>query len=693
MHLDIAFSPLLPWILLGPLFGIAALAVLAALLRRARGALWRGFAAMVLALLLLNPSLREEEREPVRDVAVVVVDRSDSQKIDGRLERTEAAAAALTDALSKDPTLELRVETVDGPTDRTALFEALARATADVPRRRLAGAILVTDGEVHDVPGDPATLGDIGPVHALLTGRPDERDRRLVLVSAPAYGLVGNDATITLRLEDLPGPLDPAAEAGAVPVELRRDGTTLETVLLTPGVDTPVTVRLDHAGPTVFEAVAPVAEGEISGTNNAVAGIVNGVRDRLRVLLVTGEPHPGARTWRDILKADPSVDLVHFTILRPPEKQDATPIEELSLIAFPIRELFEEKLTDFDLVIFDRYRAMGVLPNLYLDNIARWVEGGGAFLEVSGSAFADPMSLYWSPMGRVLPGEPTGTITEGDPGFQPALSDAGRRHPVTAELPGEAADGTSNWGRWFRAVDVVANRGTVVMTGPNGEPLLILDRVGEGRVAQMTSDQIWLWNRGYDGGGPHAELLRRLAHWLMREPSLDETALTATAGTGAITVERRFVDPAEAPASVEVTAPDGATQTVALVDSAPGVRSARVPAEAPGLWTVEDGTKRAIAVVGRLDVPEQRELRATADLVAPVAEATGGAVLWLGEDGVPELRRPRPEAAMEGRGWIGLRANGDYVVTGTRSIPMMPALIALVLALGTALVAWRREGR
>ena len=98
---------------------------------------------------------------------------------------------------------------------------------------------------------------------------------------------------------------------------------------------------------------------------------INGVRDRLRVLLVSGEPHAGERTWRNLLKSDASVDLVHFTILRPPEKQDGVPVDELSLIAFPTRELFIEKIEDFDLIIFDRYRRRGILPSLYLENIAQ----------------------------------------------------------------------------------------------------------------------------------------------------------------------------------------------------------------------------------------------------------------------------------------------------------------------------------
>ena len=231
---------------------------------------------------------------------------------------------------------------------------------------------------------------------------------------------------------------------------------------------------------------------------------VNGVRDRLRVLLVSGEPHAGERVWRNLLKSDPSVDLVHFTILRPPEKQDDTPIRELSLIAFPIRELFDTKLDDFDLIIFDRYSRRGVIPDAYLDNVVRYVRNGGALLDAAGPNFGTPMSLARTPLGTILPAEPTGEVY--DEGFKPALTDLGRRHPVTEGLPGAGPrDGEASWGRWFRQVDTrVRHGGVVLMTGDRGDPLLVLDRVGKGRVAQLMSDEMWFWARGFEGGGPQA---------------------------------------------------------------------------------------------------------------------------------------------------------------------------------------------
>jgi hypothetical protein len=684
---SVALAPLLPWAVLAPLLALAALAVLVALFRRARGVWWRLLALAALALALLNPSLVQEQREPIKDVAVILVDESPSQAVGERRQRAERALAALQERLSREEDLEVRVARVGGAEaalTETRLFEALERATADVPKRRLAGAVLITDGQVHDVPGDPPA--DRGPIHALLTGTRDEGDRRVAVVQSPGFGIVGKEVTIAVRVDDLPAPQGPEAT-----LTVRQDGGPPRPLRVPVGREQQFTFTLEHGGQNVFEFEVQAASDELTLANNRAAVVVNGVRDRLRVLLVSGEPHAGERTWRNLLKADPAVDLVHFTILRPPEKQDGTPIRELSLIAFPIRELFEIKLSEFDLIIFDRYRRRGVLPNLYLANIAEYVRAGGALLEAGGPSFATPLSLFRTPLGEVLPGEPTGEVVE--QGFKPTVTEIGRRHPVTAGLPGDRAEGEPEWGRWLRQVEVTADRGQVVMEGAEGRPLVILDRVGEGRVAQVMSDHIWLWSRGFEGGGPQAELLRRIAHWAMKEPELEENDLRARVDGNRITVERRSIEPDTRP--VELTTPTGRTETLALSDTGTGAAVATVLAQEPGIYRATDGERTALAVVGAANPPELNDMRTTEERLRPVAEASDGAVLWLADlsQGAPDVRRTQPDRDQSGRTWIGLRANGDHVVTGVTDAPLVPAGLVLLLLLAGLLAAWRREGR
>jgi hypothetical protein len=690
----IAFAPLIPWQALAALGGVAMLILALGGWRRARGLYWRGAAIALLLTILANPALVEEKRTPQRDVAVIVLDESPSQQIGDRAAVSEKALAAVTQRLAGERDLDVRVVRAGKPEpgagdDGTRLFTALNHALGDVPRQRLAGVVMITDGEVHDIPAGTAKAAaeQLGaPLHVLLSGKPDEGDRRLVVKEAPSFGLVGKEVPLTVRVEDLPEARDTGAQAK---LTWRQDGGAPHVQLVPVGRDVPLSIPIDHGGPNVLELEVEAGPQELTLVNNRAAVVVNGVRDRLRVLLVSGEPHAGERVWRNILKSDPSVDLVHFTILRPPEKQDGTPIRELSLIAFPIRELFDVKLSDFDLIIFDRYSRRGVIPQAYIDNVVNYVRKGGAFLEATGPSFGTPMSLFRTPLGEILPTEPTGNVEE--EGFKPQLTEQGWRHPVTDDLPGAGAPGGQpSWGRWFRQVDARVHKGITLMTGDHGEPLLVLDRAGKGRVAQLLSDQMWLWARGFEGGGPQAELLRRLAYWLMKEPDLEENDLRAAIEGDRLVVTRQSLEPDDKP--VTVTAPDGATSNLTLVPEHGGRSTGVLPVSQMGLYRVTDGTRTALAAAGPLNPVEFADVRATPDKLAPLVAASGGGTFWIG-DGVPDIRRVAASRAAAGRGWLGLRENDDYVVAGFSETPLLPGIAALLLAVGALIGAWRREGR
>jgi hypothetical protein len=690
----IAAAPLLPWPAIAALGGACVLILAFGVLRRARGLLWRVIAVVILLAALVNPSAIEERRSPQRDTAIIIVDESPSQRIGHRQQATDEALSALSDRLGHERDLDVRVIRAGQPQpgagdDGTRLFTALTRAMSDVPRQRLAGVVMITDGQVHDVPADAKAAAEaIGaPVHVLLSGQPDEGDRRLVVDQAPSFGLVGKELQLKIRVEDLPEKKD--AATGQAVVTWRKDGGPPQRVTVPVGRDVPLRLPIDHGGPNILELEVEPGPRELTLENNRAVVVVNGVRDRLRVLLVSGEPHAGERVWRNILKSDPSVDLVHFTILRPPEKQDGTPIRELSLIAFPIRELFDVKLDEFDLIIFDRYSRRGVIPQAYLENVARYVRKGGAFLEAAGPSFGTPLSLSRSPLGTILPTEPTGDVYE--EGFKPQLTDLGRRHPVTEDLPGAGAPGGQpSWGRWFRQVDSRVQRGTTVMSGDRGEPLLVLDRVGQGRVAQLLSDQMWFWARGFEGGGPQAELLRRLAYWLMKEPDLEENDLRAMVEGDRIVVTRQSLEPNDRP--VTVTAPDGSSRNLTLAPENGGRSSGSLPITEMGLYHITDGTRTALAAAGPLNPIEFADVRTTPDKLAPVVTATGGGIFWAGSGKIPEVRRISPDRTAAGQNWMGLRANGDYTVTGFSEMPLLPGIAALLLIIGGLLAAWRREG-
>ncbi|MEQ8665714.1 MAG: hypothetical protein RIC16_08305 [Rhodospirillales bacterium] len=699
---QITFAPVVPWMVLIAL-GVVALGIVGySLFRDAGGVSARTIGFAVLLLALANPRHVEERREAETDIALLVVDRTASQAVGERQAQTDAAAQLIRDRLAEDPGIELREIEVSRSSagfgrdaGGTALLGPLARAAAGIPASRYAGAVVITDGQVHDVPAAAeSTVGTTrresygetlpdGPLHVLIAGEKDSFDRRILIETVPAYAIVGKPFEITYRVVDS-GVTEAAAGDTPLHAELRVDGVLQGRETILNGASGSFEVSVDHAGVSVIEVTTPAAEGELSTINNSAVATVNGVRDRLRVLLVSGQPHAGERTWRNLLKSDPAVDLIHFTILRPPDKSDFTPIRELALITFPTFELFELKLKEFDLVVFDRYVVRFVLSPLYFRNIRDFVTEGGAVMLAVGPEYAGHRSLYDTPLGEIAPARPVGGVIEQP--FRPSLTEAGNRHPVTAGLGGRDA----NWGRWLRQIPVVEESGDVLMRGAEDLPLLVLSRVGEGRIGFLASDQVWLWARDFDGGGPHAELIRRTAHWLMREPALEEESLSAELDGDQIRVTRRTLS--EAADSVVMRRPDGVEEILTLEQSDEGRFSASTATDGPGVYRFDDGEYQAHLAVGDVDPVEYRDLRATEEILTPLSVSSGGASMWL-NDGVPDLRRPKQGRDMAGRDWIGLRTNESYIVTGLSERPLLPGWLVALLVVGTLMAAWWWESR
>ncbi|WP_416193257.1 hypothetical protein [Nitrobacter sp. TKz-YC01] len=687
MTYGIAFAPLVPAIVLW--IALAAIIVITALLLvgRARGAAVRVAALALILLALANPSFTREEREPLSSVAAVIVDKSPSQNFGDRADQAAKARDALVDRLKQVKGLEVRVVDAgqaDGETDGTRLFSALSSALSDVPTDRVAGAFLITDGRVHDIPDNVDTLGFKAPVHALITGHADERDRRVAITAAPRFGIVGQSQTVTYRLDDQ------GVSGESAKVTVRRDGEVISERSVLSGETVKVDVGIKHAGQNIVEIEASPLANELTPVNNRAVVPIDGVRDKLRVLLVSGEPHSGERTWRNLLKSDPSVDLVHFTILRPPEKQDGTPIHELSLIAFPTRELFQEKINEFQLIIFDRYARQGVLPTAYFDNIARYVRAGGAVLVSAGPDYASTTSIWRTPLDAVLPAEPVG-VTEKP--FHARLSEAGKRHPVTRGLEGSASD-PPRWSRFFREVDTRNVSVPPVMTGADGQPLLLLSRYDEGRVALLLSDHIWLWARGFEGGGPHLDLLRRMSHWLMKQPELEEETLRLAVQGKYLLVQRQTM--ADTVTPVTVTSPSGKTRELTLEASEAGLWKAALAADELGLWQATDGTLKALINVGPANPKEFSEVTSTVEGLRPIARASGGDARRIADGSaidVPRIVPVHASSVFRGESWLGVRMRDASVVRGVGVLPVFAGLIGLLLLLGAFAATWLREGR
>jgi hypothetical protein len=690
---QIEFAPLLPMPFLLLLIVIAALYIGICIFRRLSGWPYRALACIAVLAALLGPVIKEEVRDPLSNVVFLVLDESESQTVSDRATQVSEALKNLENALGRIDNLDtrfLRVTTEAGNRDAGSLIlTALSEAANEVASNRIAGAIILTDGRIHDA---DILAGFPAPVHVMLTGKDTDWDRRLIVQKTPAFAIVDEEIILSLRIEDQ-GVVPENVKGNAI-IQISIDGEAPSefTVLTDEDLELPITLR--HGGMNVLQFTVLSPDGELTDRNNSAIVSINGVRDRLRVLLVSGEPHAGERTWRNLLKSDSAVDLVHFTILRSPDKMDGVPVNELSLIAFPTRELFVEKIDEFDLIIFDRYRKRGILPSLYLENVADYVRSGGAVLIAAGDAFGSVESLYRSPLRAILPAEPTSIVLE--EGFTPLVTDIGNRHPVTESLIDfaprlPAEDGTPGWGRWFRLIDSVPRSGNVVMTGPDDRPLLILDRVEEGRIAMLMSDHAWLWSRGFEGGGPQLELLRRLAHWSMKEPDLEEERLFATSDGVEVTVTRRSIN--EEPQSVIVEYPDGSSKELDLTAIAPGSWQSTFEGRENGLYRLSDGVITSVVAIGPTAPKEFEQTIADATALTPLVKATKGGILRIETISAPNIRLAKEGRVASGRNWFGITMRDAYVVKDLRQTPMLPAWVWMMLAGLLTVAAWIREGR
>lgn len=678
MSSQIFFEPLVDWIWIYALAGLVAAGIAVGIWRGLSGWPLRALGALVLLAALAGPVLHREDRAALDDIVLLVEDQTASQTLGNRISQSADAVQTIENRLLARGNTEVRrVVLEDGEGDTgTALVERISEVLAQEPLGRVAGIIAVTDGLVHDADVTPNLPA---PLHVLRTGESQDWDRRITVRNAPAFAILGEPVTLTLRVDD------EGASGGAdrAPLEISIDGAEPLNFVIPIGEDIEVPLSLEHSGRNVIQFSVPESEGELTDRNNTALIQINGVRDRLRVLLVSGEPHPGGRTWRNLLKSDSSVDLVHFTILRPPTKQDGVPVDELSLIAFPTRELFLQKIDDFDLIIFDRYKRRGILPSAYLENVVSYVENGGAVLVAAGPDFASAESIYRSPLSAILPAGPTALVV--DESYVPEVTDIGQRHPVTAGL---SQDGP--WGEWLRMVELVPERGHVVMKGAGERPLLVLDRAGAGRVALLASDQAWLWARGYDGGGPQLELLRRLAHWMMGEPELEEETLWAEANGQRMRIIRRSLE--ENVGDLLLTTPSGEQLTLSLEETSPGRFETVYDGPEIGLYRLANDDLEAVIGLGPAAPREFAEVIATGEILAPIVASQRGGIHAV-EEGVPNIRTVREGRPASGRNWIGLVQKNAYDVQNITRTALLPPWLVVLMISALIVGGWLREGR
>ncbi len=706
----LTFAPLIAPFWLLTLGAIALVIGLYSLWRAPLAGLLRLLAFSALLALIANPSIRHEERTQEPDIVLIVSDESGSQQIDDRQLISDSALAQIEQRLDALPDTQKRIFRISGE-EETRLGDALRLGLSDIPRGQLSGIIIIGDGRAADKIPSATELGLEAPVHLFLTGREDEIDRRIEIVSAPRYGIVRETASVVLRIED------EGIEGVPAIAVLRFNGQEVARQQVAIGENLTLNVPLETPGKAIIDVEISGIEGELTTRNNRVLIPISVIRDRLRVLLVSGEPHAGERVWRNLLKSDPAVDLVHFTILKPYEKEQGAAPSELALIPFPENDLFLRKLTKFDVLIFDRYTYRQVLNTIHFDAISTYVRNGGAILIAAGPEFSEIDGLASERnLASILAALPDGRQVIEQP-FLPELTEQGQRHPVTHGL-----DDFGLWGRWLRIVPTKVTKGDILMRGAEGAPLLVVSRIDKGRVGMLLSDHVWLWARSFDGGGPHREFLRRLVHWLMKEPQLEEEALILdgeAGGTGGtITITRRTMEKNTPP--VRLISPDGTSRMITLEEQADGLWQASLNVERTGFYEAytpapqnSDRNEQApelyaVAAIGLQAPPEFSIVSQSAKALTPLIDASGGGIYAIRKGKgaeIPVLRKTDPDFAMaakanrpesrngSGASWAGLARRQASSLDRVSLAPIWPIWVWALICLGFLTLGWVMEGR
>ena len=648
---------------------------------KASGNILRTILICIILICISNPIIVSENRENIPDTVAIILDLSPSQNIKNRKETAQKTYNLLKDKLKKFDNLDLRFKTINGK-NGTNIFEPLSEIVADIPSDRLAGAIVITDGQIQDSPKNIENYNFKAPINFLLSGEKNERDRRLIIESAPRFGIVGEEIEVKIMIEDISSKVPTAL------VSININNNIKKSKAITIGETVVLTLPLDRAGITSLNIEVEPGTEELTLQNNKSVIEINAIRERLKVMLVSGEPNMGLRSWRNLLNSDPSVDLVHFTILRPPNKQDLTPIGELSLIPFPTRELFQLNLKDFDLIIFDQYHLRGILPQYYLKNIVEYVVNGGALLDTAGPAYAGPYSLSQSPLQNILPTEPTGEVISEK--FIPGITNEGLRHPVTANLKDD--NNQNDWGPWYRMVEGLTISGDVLLEGPENRPLLILNRIGQGRVAQILSDQSWVWSRSENNKGPQADLLRRLVHWLMKEPELEENELSAKVEKDTILITRNSLALNSKP--VSLISPSNNKMEIYLDELGNGKQIGKVLSPEQGIWKLSSGISSISIIVGNSNSSEYLDVRTTDLIIKPIVDKNMGSITWLNsQNNFPNINHiPRSQMKTESKN-IQLIKNKKYFIKNLKQTSITPWYILLILSIVLIFLSWYRESR
>ncbi len=640
---------------------------------------------LIFLLLITNPMINSMKKKYYNDILIVLYDKTQSvvetKKTRQLLEVKEKIENNIK-KLEKLEVVEIEVDNLNNLNNEkidTKIITKLQKTFEKFEKNRVAGVIIVTDGVIHDLEKIESDFEDI-PMHFFLLGKKNERDRSIITESIPEYALVGKPINFIFKIID--GKFEEDIEATFI-----LDGVEVFSETFAPNINHQINLPISHAGENLLEIKISNHPDEITFANNYKVFKINGIHEKLRVMLISGEPNMGLRNWRNILNSDPSIELLHFTILRPPSKRDLTPVRELALIPFPSQELFSADISKFSLIILDQYTLQGILPKKYLDNIVDYVINGGAILNISGQEYLGDRSLSNSPLANILPAKPESFSTKS---FIPTLTNLGKRHPITNTL--ENSYKNKKWGKWFSFIKTNQASGQTLMTA-NSHPLLIINEVSDGRIAQILSDQGWVWKKDRENKGPLLKLLRNIIHWLLKTPEFQENYLEVFKNGDLITLNLNSLYQGNTKAII--TNPMGKEISVLMKDNKNGSLIGTFESNEYGKFSLNVNDIKKDFFLGVSNSIELERVRSSDFLIDSFFKKNKNYIYsttWLGSD-IPTILKVYSKNNIAGKNWVGLlekkvKKNDIFVKKEFINwLLVMPLLLLLLF------MCWFRENK
>ena len=644
----------------------------------------RIFIFLILLILVFNPLINSMRKLHHKDILIVMYDKTQSvietKKIDQLIKVKKNIKDIIVDE-EKLEIVEIEVNNLNNKDGKiqTKIITNVQKAFQKLEKNRVAGVIIVTDGIIHDLDKIEEDFIDI-PIHFFLLGNKNERDRSIITENIPEYAVVGKPIDFMFKIID-------ENFQEEVSASFILDGMQILTKTFITNINHQIKLPINHAGENLLEIKINNHPNEITFANNYKVFKINGIHEKLRVMLISGEPNMGLRNWRNILNSDPSIELLHFTILRPPSKRDLTPVKELALIPFPSQELFSADISKFSLIILDQYTLQGILPKKYLDNIVDYVIGGGAILNISGQEYLSDRSLLNSSLVNILPTRPEEFFIGP---FLPSLTDLGKRHPITNTL--EKAFKDNKWGKWFSFIKANKISGQTLMSA-NKYPLLIINEVSQGRVAQILSDQSWVWNKDRENKGPLVELLRNTIHWLLKTPELQENYLNVIKNNNFITLNLNSLNDGDT--SAIITSPSGENLFVLMKDNKNGSLFGKFESTEYGKFNIKVNDIEKDFFIGITDSKELEKVSSSSFLINSFFEKNKQylySITWLG-DSIPKIVKVFNKNNIAGSNWVGLlekkvQKNDTFINKELINWSLIMPLLLLLL-----FMCWYRENR